>query len=312
MTDGKRRFIVDTDTGSDDVWAVMAALRAPHVTVEAVTTVCGNLPLELCARNALLAAQAAGGAQPPVFAGCEKPLKNERPFYAFDCHGPDGLSGMDLPDPHRRPEAEHAVDALVRLVKAAPGQLEIVTCGPLTNIASACLKDGDFARSVKRMYILGGAARGRGNMTEAAEYNVFVDPDAAQTVLDSGMDTVWVCWDCACGGAAFSDGELEALARSESPAARFCERCIRQMKDYYKKEHGEEGLAVIDSVLMTAALHPEIMTELYPAFCRVNTHPGGRYGEFIIDKNSPAPNARVCAAVDAAAYKQHLLALLGV
>lgn len=307
----KRRFILDTDTGSDDVWALVAALRAREIRVEAITTVCGNLPLELCVKNALLAAQAAGGDSPPVYAGCDKPLRNERPFYAFDCHGEDGLSGMNLPDPIQKAESMHAVDALLRQVRENPGELEIATCGPLTNIARACQRDESFARNVKRIYILGGAAGGKGNMTEAAEYNVYVDPEAAQIVLDAGMDAVWVSWDCACGEAAFSAKDLARLARSESSAARFCERCIRQMKDYYKKEHGEDGLAVIDSVLMLCALYPGLMTERYPARCAVNTAPGEDYGAFVIQKDAPRPNAQICAAVDAKAYKERLFALLG-
>lgn len=307
----KRRFILDTDTGSDDVWAILAALRAPEIHVEAITTVCGNLPLPLCVKNAKLAALAAGSYLPPVYGGSEKPLKNERPFYAFDCHGADGLGGMNLPEPDYPMEAMSAVDALVELVRQNPGRLEIATCGPLTNIARACLRDESFARNVRRIYILGGAAGGRGNMTEAAEYNVFVDPDAAQIVLDAGMNALWVSWDCAGGAAAFTDEDLARLARSESGAARFAERCIRQMKDYYKKEHGEDGLAVIDSVLMLCALYPEIITEGFPARCRVVTETGGDYGAFVMDKNTPHPNAQICAAVDAKSYKKKLFALLG-
>lgn len=307
----KRRFVIDTDTGSDDVWAIIAALRAPEIRVEAITTVCGNLPLPLCVKNAKLAVRAAGTYDPPVFEGSEKPLKNERPFYAWDCHGPDGLSGMELPEPAYPREEKPAVAALTELARRYAGELEIATCGPLTNIARACRADESFARNVKRIYILGGAAGGRGNMTERAEYNVYVDPDAAQIVLDSALDAVWVSWDCAGGAAAFSDKDLARLARSDSGAARFCERCIRQMRDYYKKQHGGEGLAVIDSVLMLCALRPSLATEEFSARCQICCEPGENYGAVTMVRDSRQPNAQIVARVDAKAYKEYLFALLG-
>lgn len=308
-----RHFVIDTDTGSDDVWAIVAALRSPRVRVEAVTTVCGNLPMAMCVTNALHAAEAAGTYRPAVYEGCDRPLYNERPFYAFDCHGPDGLSGMDLPAPAGKPVAgEKAPEALVRLARHYAGELEIACCGPLTNIARALELDGDFARNVKRIFILGGALGGRGNMTEAAEYNVFVDPDAAQRVLDSGLRALWVPWDCACGEAEFSDGELGRLAASASPAARFCERCIRQMRDYYKKEHEGAGLAVIDSVLMLCALEERVVKRSFPAFCRVDTRSGAAYGAMSMDRNSPRPNGQIVEQIEVELYKKSLFELLGV
>lgn len=307
----KRPFVIDTDTGSDDVWAIVAALRAPEIRVEAITTVCGNLPLPLCVKNAKLAVLAAGTYCPPVYEGCHRPLKNDKPFYAWDCHGPDGLSGMHLPEPDYPAQEKHAVEALVELARKYAGELEIATCGPLTNIARACQADRDFARNVKKIYILGGAAGGRGNMTEQAEYNVYVDPDAAQRVLDSALDAVWVSWDCAGGAAALTDAELARLVQSESGAARFCERCIRQMRSYYQKEHGGSGLAVIDSVLMLCALRPELAAESFAAFCHICCSGGEDYGAMRILRGAEKPNAHMVAAIDAAAYKKHLFALLG-
>ena len=306
----KRPFVIDTDTGSDDVWAIIAGLRSPEIRVEAITTVCGNLPLELCVKNAKLAARAAGTYRPPVYEGSEKPLKNDRPFYAWDCHGPDGLSGMDLPEPDY-PAQREAADALAALARRYAGELEIAACGPLTNIALACRKDESFARNVKRIYILGGAAGGRGNMTEQAEYNVYVDPDAARIVLDSALDAVWVSWDCAGGDAAFSGAELARLAQSESGAARFCERCIRQMRNYYEKERGGAGLAVIDSVLMLCALRPGLITESFSARCEICCDSGESYGAMRMERGGREPNARIVAGIDARAYKDELFALLG-
>ena len=109
-----RRFIVDTDTGSDDVWAVIEALRATDaVHVEAITVVCGNLPLDLCVKNAMLAVDAAGTYVPPVYRGMERPLMRQEAFYAPNIHGEDGLGGMNLPMPERPVETKHAMDAII-------------------------------------------------------------------------------------------------------------------------------------------------------------------------------------------------------
>lgn len=303
-----RRFILDTDTASDDVWAILAALRAPGRKLEAITTVCGNLPVELATKNARIAVEKAGRYAVPVYGGSNKPLKNRRDFYAFDCHGTDGLSGLQLPDPGPG-EAMGAAEALLRRTAEAPGALEIACIGPLTNIARACEKDPDFPGRVKKLWILGGAAGGRGNMTERAEYNNFVDPEAAQIVLDAGFDALWLSWAAADGTAAITRAELSALGRSPSPAARFAAAGIRQMADWYEKEHGG-ALAVIDAALVLAAFWPELITEQYPAFCEMVLTDGEDYGAMELSRGTKRPNAVIAAAIDGPAYKKRLFALL--
>lgn len=309
-----RRLIVDTDTGSDDVWAIVEALRATElVRVEAVTAVCGNLPLELCVKNAMLAVDAAGTYAPPVYRGMERPLLRGGSFYAAEVHGADGLGGMDLPPSPRPAETKHAVDAIIDLVTGAPGELEIATIGPLTNLAMALLREPRVARDVKKVWILGGAARGTGNMTPAAEYNVYVDPEAASIVLNAGMDTTWVTWDTSRGETEITGPELEALSRCGDPGAAFCARCIRQMRAYYRGLYGRDSVSIIDSLLMTAALYPEIMRGVFRANCAVETAGTETRGYFRIDRQNRlglAANAAVCPAVDARLYKERLFALL--
>ena len=310
-----RRFIVDTDTGSDDVWAIVEALRATdRVHVEAITVVCGNLPLELCVKNAMLAEDAAGTYAPPVYRGMERPLLRRRAFYAPEVHGDDGLSGMHLPAPARAPEKEHAVDAIIRRVMAAPGELEIATCGPLTNLAMALLKEPRLAENIKKVWVLGGAAGGCGNMTPAAEYNVYVDPEAAAIVLDAGLNAVWVTWDAGRGEAEITDAEAERLLRCDSEAGRFCARCTRRLREYYRERYGKNTCSVVDSLLMTAALYPEIMRGSFRAHCTVELAGTATRGYFCMDRHagrSETPTVCVCPAVDAALYKEHLFRLLG-
>lgn len=309
---GLRRLILDTDTGSDDVWAVVEALRATDIVrVEAVTVVCGNLPLDLCVKNAMLAEDAAGTYCPPVYRGMERPLLTPEAAYAFDVHGPDGLSGMDLPMPDRPVEKKRAWDAIIDLVMENPGEIEIATIGPLTNIAVALLLEPKLAKNVKKIWILGGSAGGRGNLTEHAEYNVGVDPEAAAIVASAGIDTVWVTWDTSRGETEITPGELDALRRCGDPAARFCSDGIRAMQAWQKEKYGRDTIGVIDAMLMTAVLYPEVMEDAFPAACSVELAPGEKKGFFHIDRTA-APNGVVCPRINAEAFKQNLFALLGL
>lgn len=310
-TNELRRFLIDTDTGSDDVWAIIEALRATDIVrVEAITVVCGNLPLDLCVKNAMLAVDAAETYTPPVYRGMEFPLFNPEAFYAPDVHGADGLGGMELPPSARPIETKHAVDAILDLVMANPGQIEIVTCGPLTNLAAALQKEPRLAENVKKVWILGGSAGGTGNMTPNAEFNIYADPEAADIVLKAGMDTVWVTWDSAVGETEITPGEVTRLLNSGDRAAVFCARCTRALREYYRTTYGRETFAVIDSLVMTAALFPEIMERTFRANCSVELAAGDMRGYFNMDFDR-APNAAVCPAVKVEQFKMHLFALLG-
>lgn len=307
-----RRLILDTDTGSDDVWAIVEALRAPDILqVEAITVVCGNLPLDMCVKNAMLAADAAGARCPPVYRGMEHPLLSKEAAYAFEVHGQDGLSGMDLPWPERPVERKRACDAIIDLVMENPGEIEIATIGPLTNIAMAFLLEPRAAGCIKKLWILGGSASGRGNMSEHVEYNVGVDPEAAAIVAASGADTLWVTWDTAQGDTEITPDELEALSQCGDPAAAFCARCIRDMQAWQRKEYGRDSVGVIDAMLMTAVLYPEVMEDVLRTRCSVELAPGDHRGYFRMEGDKE-PNAHVCTRISAGAYKDKLFALLGL
>lgn len=307
-----RRFLIDTDTGSDDVWAVIEALRATDIVrVEAITVVCGNLPLELCVKNAMLAVDAAGTYAPPVYRGMEYPLVNPEAFYAPDVHGADGLGGMELPPSPRPVERKHAVDAIIDLVMANPGQIEIVTCGPLTNLAAALQKEPRLAENIKKAWILGGSASGAGNMTPNAEFNLYADPEAADIVLKAGMDPIWVTWDSAVGGTEITPEEVALLQNSGDRAAVFCARCTRTLREYYRKTYGGDTFAVIDTLVMTAALFPEVMEHTFRSNCAVELTQGDMRGFFRMDPTQ-TPNATVCPAVNGELFKKHLFTLLGV
>lgn len=311
-----RRIIIDTDTGSDDAWAIVLGLCAKElVRVEAVTVVCGNFPLDLCAKNAILAAEAAGTYMPPVYRGMERPLLTRKIFSAEAVHGEDGLGGMHLPDPNGKAEKKHAVTAMIDLVMASPGEIEIVTMGPLTNLAMASLLEPRFAANVKKAWILGGTAGAEGNLTPAAEYNVGTDPEAAQIVLTSGMNMTWVTWDTARGETEITEEEVQGLLGGGNPAGRFCALCTGDLAKYYARKYGRTTFGVIDSVVMMAALYPEIMETVGKAYCTIALSEGETRGHMAVDQSGHAgqePNAEVCTRINAAEYKSKMFSLLGI
>ena len=177
-------FLIDTDTASDDAVALLMALRHPHIDVRAITTVAGNVPVGQAARNALYVTELCNS-DAPVYVGAEKPLT--RPHAPADWfHGKDGLSDRGYAPAHRSPERMHAAEAIIQTIEANPG-IVIITIGPLTNLALALDIRQDLARNVSRFIIMGGNPCCEGNVTPAAEYNIWCDPEAASTVVRSAL-----------------------------------------------------------------------------------------------------------------------------
>lgn len=184
------RVILDCDPGIDDALAIVFAHASPAIELTAITTVAGNVGLAQTTANALAVASFAGAADVPVAAGSAVPLL--RPALdAHDVHGETGLGGAVLPPPGRAPADEHAVDLIVRETAAAPGEITLVAIGPLTNIAMALRRDPDLVGRVRDFVIMGGSS-GRGNVTPAAEYNIWADPEAAAIVFGAGWTVTMI------------------------------------------------------------------------------------------------------------------------
>ena len=193
-----RAFLIDTDTASDDAVALIMALRAPDVRVVAITTVAGNVPLEQSTRNALYTVELCGS-DVPVYAGAARPLLRTYENATW-FHGMDGLGDHNYPVPRRSSEKLHAVDAIIQIVEANPG-LVMVTLAPLTNVALALAKKPSIAKKVGRCVVMGGAPCCEGNVTPAAEYNIWVDPEAARMVVRSGLPLELIGWQLSRGQA---------------------------------------------------------------------------------------------------------------
>ncbi len=252
-----RKFLIDTDTASDDAVALIMALRADEVDVVAITVVSGNVPVELGTRNALYTVELCG-ADTPVFSGAEAPLL--RPVYrSYAFHGRDGLGDMSYPAPARSAEPGHAVDALIDAVRANPG-VTLVTLGPLTNVALALGRAPEIAAGVERCVVMGGVACTVGNITPAAEFNIWCDPDAARAVFHSGMPVEMVGWELSRFAAALSETDMAAIRALGTPLADFALDCNRITREAHRRLTGEESLDLPDPVAMAVALEPEICT----------------------------------------------------
>ena len=197
-----RTFLIDTDTASDDAVAIIMALSAPDVRVCGLTIVSGNVGLQQATRNALYTLEICGS-DVPVFRGAAAPLTRKHED-AHWFHGRDGLGDRNYPEPRRAPESEHAVDAIIRLIHTYPG-LTLVTLGPLTNVALAVARDPSIVDKVDRCVVMGGAPCCEGNVTPAAEYNIWVDPEAAKRVFRSALPIEMVGWHVSRGPSVLTD-----------------------------------------------------------------------------------------------------------
>ena len=303
----KRRFLIDTDTASDDAVALIMALRNPEIEVLAITTVAGNVPVDQATRNALYAAEICGSTV-PVYCGAEKPL--ERPHCGAEWfHGNDGLSDRGYPAPKRGPENEPASEAMIRLIAAHPGVV-LVTLGPLTNIALALEQKPELAGSVSRCVIMGGAPCCEGNVTPAAEYNIWCDPHAARQVMRSGLPIELVGWQLSRHDAVLHASDIAHVLGFDNAIARFSIACNRRGQQAYFLQTGEHGICLPDPVAMAIALDPSIVTAQSEHFVEIETESGLTSGMTIVDRLNVAAddrNREVWASALAARHRAKII-----
>jgi purine nucleosidase len=282
-------ILIDTDTASDDAVALIMALRSESVRVIAITTVAGNVEVEQATRNALYTSELCG-ATVPVYQGAGKPLAR-RLMTAEWFHGEDGLGDRGYPPPRRCAEKQHAVEAIISLVRSNPG-LTIVTLGPLTNIAIALAQAPDLAESVGRCVVMGGAPCCEGNVTPAAEYNMWVDPEAARTVFRSGLPIDMVGWQLCRGDAVLGPADIQFVSKMDTALARFAVDCNRTARAAYRAQTGEDGISLPDPVAMSVALDPSIATESSQHYVDIEIASELTRGMTVVDRLGVATDKR--------------------
>ncbi len=301
-----RKFIIDTDTASDDAVALVMALRQPDIDVKAITVVAGNVPLAQGLQNALYTVELCG-ASVPVYAGCAKPLLRNLET-AQEVHGHDGMGDIGLPLQGRAPAPGHAADALRQVINANAGDITLVTLGPLTNVALALLREPELAGRVSRCFIMGGIGAGHGNVTPTAEFNIWVDPEAAKIVFESGLDITMVGWDISWQYATFDATQADEIRRLGTPLAEFVIDIQKTLTDFSMRENALAGFDLPDPITMAAAIDPSICKyERYRV--DVTTGAGLARGITVVDRlgvTGREPNVNVAVSADHAAFVEML------
>ncbi|MBT0768721.1 nucleoside hydrolase [Kineosporia sp. J2-2] len=306
-------LVIDTDTAQDDCIAILAGLLTAEADLRAITMVAGNVGFDRQVRNAFLTLNVADKlGQVPMYLGSRRPLV--RPWVsAENVHG-DGAGGLDMDFDGCEPQPEHAVDALLRLAEEADGELSVVAIGPLTNIALAVAKKPEFAQQVKHLVIMGGSNNDRGNITAAAEFNFYVDPEAAKIVFDAGFRITVVPWaPLTLRQAVFGRDTLDEIAGIDTPLARFFTRVCSSTLEF-DESVGIPGTTHPDSLSVAVLLRPELITR--SARYNVDIETGSEltrgYAAMSWGVHGLTPNATVVEEIDAPAFRQFLLGMLSL
>jgi inosine-uridine nucleoside N-ribohydrolase len=253
---GPFRVIIDTDPGVDDALALLFAMRSAELKIEGITPVAGNVPLELTLPNALRMVEIAGRADIPVAVGAKWPLMR-RLVTAAQVHGENGLGGAVFPEPTTKPIAEPAAEFIRRTVRKYPNEVTLVTIGPLTNIATALNGDPELAVMVRSLVMMGGSLSG-GNITPAAEFNIYVDPEAARIVFQSGIPITMVGLDVT-RRTSLTDDHVHVLQAADNPVSQAAAKIARNAIDHTRAQGFLVGPNMHDSLAVAAFLDPSIL-----------------------------------------------------
>ena len=257
---GTRKIIIDTDPGQDDAVAILLALASPEeVELLALTCVAGNVPLDLTTRNARMVCELAGRQDVPIYAGCDRPMGREL-VTAEHVHGKTGLDGPTLLEPTMPLADGHAVDFLIETLRMAPAKsLTLCPIGPLTNIATAFESAPDIVEKVQEIVLMGGAYFEVGNITPTAEFNMYVDPQAAQIVYRSGVPITAMPLDVT-HKALVTKPRNEAFRALGNPVGV----AVAEMTDFFerfdKEKYGSAGAPLHDPCTIAYLINPELFT----------------------------------------------------
>lgn len=260
MTQTPRKIIIDTDPGQDDAVAILLALASPEqIEVLGVTAVAGNVPLPLTQKNARIVCELAGKPDVKVFAGCDAPLKRKL-VTAEHVHGKTGLDGPQMADPIMPLQAQHAVDFIIETLRNEPaGTVTLCPLGPLTNIATAFERAPDIIARVQEIVLMGGAYFEVGNITPAAEFNIYVDPEAADIVMKSGAPIVMLPLDVT-HKALTNRARVQGFRDMGSAVGHMVAEWTDFFERYDIAKYGSEGAPLHDPCVIAYILRPDLFS----------------------------------------------------
>lgn len=254
-----RKIIIDTDPGQDDAVAILLALASPELEVLGITAVAGNVPLGLTQKNARIVCEVAGRPDVLVFAGCDAPMKRKL-VTAEHVHGRTGLDGPELFEPTMPLQSRHAVDFIIDTLRdEPPGTVTLATLGPLTNIATAFHRAPDIVPRVAEVVSMGGAYFEVGNITPAAEFNIYVDPEAAEIVFKSGAPVTIMPLDLT-HKALVTKPRNDAFRALGTRTGTFTAEMTEFFERFDKEKYGSEGAPLHDPTVIAYLLAPDLFT----------------------------------------------------
>lgn len=254
---GARKIIIDTDPGQDDAVAILLALASPELEVVGITAVAGNVPLALTEKNARKICELAGRSETLVFAGADRPLERKL-VTAEHVHGKTGLDGPDLPEPEMPLQDKNAVDFIVEtLMAAAPGEITLCPLGPLTNIALAIRQEPAIVPRIREIVLMGGGFFEGGNITPTAEFNIYVDPEAADIVFRSGVPITMMPLDVT-HKALTSRVRVDAFRELGTRTGEATAQLLDFFERFDEEKYGTDGGPLHDPCVIAWLIRPEL------------------------------------------------------
>ena len=306
-----RRVIVDTDTAGDDTQAILLCCLTDRLEVEALTVVAGNVPFDYEVENAKYTLSLVDREDVPVYEGAREPLLKDYEHAEY-VHGEGGLGGDLFPETGIDSEPGFAPEAIVERARESPGELTLLCIGPLTNLALAHAREPDLPELLDEVWVMGGAVEWGGNVTPAAEYNVWVDPDAAMRVVRE-FETYLVDWGLCVRDGVFGPDTLDRVAGMEADLASFFEAITASVREFTADQQGIEGTTQPDSLAAALLAYPELRDAVETYHVAVDEREGLTRGYTAVDTDGVTdgePRTHVVESADAEGYREAHLSML--
>ena len=273
-----RKLIIDTDTGADDVSAIILAASSKDIELLGVTVLVGNVDLERSAKNALMALEMAGS-DARVYKGASENLTGET-IEAFSVFGSDGMGDIGLVHPKGEAEEKDAVDFILEMIRQYPNEVEIVMLRPATNVAEAIRREPETMKQVKMIWSMGTTGLGPGNASPVAEFNVYADPVAYKVMLDSGLNITIIGLYMCSGESQWTDEQFAELLKTNG-TGKFVTDSFGKLRGFYASNGSVGSVMNCDTLAMTCVLFPDFIQETIQCHASCLTDPGETYAQVI-------------------------------